>query len=112
MPIFTAIGTALGLTTAAAFGGGLLATAATAGGLYAAGSAMSGGDKDTPQVGATPQLPDLTPAPTTEQAKATAAEEIAKQKRMRALSGGKTLLSSEAPILTAGGSSNKTLLGS
>lgn len=54
--------------------------------------------------------PPATPAaPTATDAKATAAEELARQRRMRALAGGKTLLTSESPTL---GGSGKSLLGS
>jgi hypothetical protein len=55
--------------------------------------------------------PVLPPAPTADDSKAKAAEEIARMKRMRAMAGGKTILTSEAPVLTSGGS-GKTLLGS
>ena len=54
--------------------------------------------------------PALPAAPTEGDSKAKAAEEIARMKRMKAMAGGKTILTSEAPTL--GGSSGKSLLGS
>ena len=54
--------------------------------------------------------PPPTPAaPTDADAKARAAEEVKRMKRMRAMAGGQTILTSEAPSLGGGG---KTLLGS
>jgi hypothetical protein len=52
----------------------------------------------------------LPPAPTSDDSKAKAAEEIARMKRMRAMAGGKTILTTDAPVLS--GSGGKTLLGS
>ena len=56
--------------------------------------------------------PAVAPAPTPEKAQNAARIAAEKQKRIRALAGGKTLLSQESPILTPGGSTAKTLLGS
>ena len=56
------------------------------------------------------QAPALPATPTDEDAKGKAAEEIARMKRMRAMAGGKTILTTDAPVLS--GSGGKTLLGS
>lgn len=116
MPIFTSIGTgiltALGVTGSMAVGAapfataiGLAATAAAGYGAYAAGSSLQGGKSQSG--GAAPVIPS---APTPEAASATAQTSVEKLKRIRALSGGKTLLTSEAPTLSSG--AGKTLLGS
>ena len=55
--------------------------------------------------------PVLPAAPTDTDSRAKAAEEVARMKRMRAMAGGKTILTSEAPVLTSGGA-GKSLLGS
>lgn len=56
-----------------------------------------------------PPLPELPAAPTPEDAEAKAREEAERQKRIRLLAGGKTILASEGPILSS--SAGKTLLG-
>lgn len=87
--------------TAALVGGGVAA---------ASGAFSPKSEPSAPAPAPLPSAPELAPTPTTEDAKAKAAEEVAKQKRIKMLAGGKTLLSGEAPTLTAGG--GKTLLGS
>jgi len=123
MPIFTALAGlgagvlgGLGVAAPATFASSLVAGAATAaavGGGIASGIGALTGQEETstqaPQVTAAPVIPSIAPAPTPEKAINTAQEEINKQKRMRLLAGGQTILSSEGPNLTGGG---KTLLGS
>lgn len=121
-PIGFAIMSASGVAAAtgsAAAGSAILATtigAAAVGvagyGAYAAGSAMSRGQESSaPSVAPIPPAPALTPAPTPEAADNSAQAAVEKMRRIRALAGGKTLLTSESPILS-GTTGAKTLLGS
>lgn len=108
--------TALGVSGSMAVGAapfaaavGAAAVGAAGYGAYAAGSAMSGGNKESSA--SAPAVAPLPSAPTPETAQNAAQAAIEKQKRMRALAGGKTILTSAAPTLsnTTGG---KSLLGS
>jgi len=111
MPLFT---TVAGVTAMTALGTALTATAAGAAIGYGVSSAMSQGESNAPsqalQVTAAPTIPTLAPAPTPEKAEDLAKIEIEKQRRMRALAGGKTILAEGGPTLTEG--AGKTLLGS
>lgn len=90
---------------------GLLGAAALVGGSVAGGMAIANsGKSDSPQVGPAPVLPNLPNAPTPTTAAESAQAAVEKQKRMRALAGGKTLLTSESPTLSSG--AGKSLLGS
>ena len=88
-----------------------IATVIGAGALIGGGMALAGAGKKAPSPTPAPKpvIPPIPPAPTPEKAEDKAREEAARQKRMRALSGGKTLLTSEAPVLSSG--AGKTLLG-
>ncbi len=57
-----------------------------------------------------PEIPALTPEPTPIDAEARAKAELEKQRKMRALAGGKTILAEGGPDLTV--NTGKTLLGS
>jgi len=113
--VLSALGTAGPVTLGAATAAGIATAAATGGaayGLYRAGSAAGeAGARETsaPGVGPAPVLPALLSAPTPKKAEDLAKAEIEKQKRIRALAGGKTILASEGPTLSAG--AGKTLLG-
>ena len=123
MPIFTSIGAgilgALGAGSAFAVGAapfaaaiGATAVGAAGYGAYAAGSALTSGNKtDTPTVAPLPSAPSLSPAPTPVAAENSAQAAVEKQRRMKALAGGRTLLTSESPTLS-GTTGAKTLLGS
>jgi len=102
-----AIVSATALAALAAIAG----TAAVGGGIAMGVNALANPTKkpEAPSISSVAS-PALSPAPTTEMAKLTAAEEVAKQKRMRNLSGGKTILTDSAPMLSSGG--GKSLLGS
>ena len=113
--VLAALGTAGPVTAGAATAAGI-ATAAAAGGagygLYKAGAAAGeAGAKGIapPVVGPAPVLPALLSAPAPQKAEDLAKAEIERQKRIRALAGGKTILASEGPTLSAG--AGKTLLG-
>ena len=124
MPIFTALAGlgagvlgGLGVAGPAAFGTALAAGAATAGAVgYGAASAVGAltGKEEVqtiaPQVGPAPLIPSIAPVPTPAKAEDLAKAEIEKQKRMRLLAGGQTILSSEGPTLSSG--AGKSLLGS
>jgi len=89
---------------------GATAIGAAGYGAYAAGEALMGGGKEkssTPPV----QVQPLPTAPTPTSVEESAQALAKKRRKMRALAGGKTLLTSEAPVLgrTGGG---RTLLGS
>lgn len=55
-------------------------------------------------------MPDIAPSAAPEKAQDLARVEMEKQKRIRALAGGQTLLASEGPLLSS--EAGKTLLGS
>ena len=86
----------------------ILAGLTAAGIGFGVGAATSGGKKQSTPAPA-PEIPTLAPAPTPVDAKEAAREAEVKRRRMQALSGGKTLLTSESPTLSGG--SGKTLLG-
>lgn len=93
MPIFSTLAASAGtIGTAVLLGGGGAATAA----------AMSHKPK-------MPLMSPSTPAPTPASSAEVAQREVEKIRRMRAMSGGKTILTSEGIGSTGGG---KTLLGS
>ena len=80
-------------------------------GAAAAGAmgAFGGGEKP-PEAPAAPEIPAAAAAPTPGDANAAAKAEMERIRKMRALSGGQTLLTKEAPMLASG--TGKTLLGS
>jgi hypothetical protein len=107
MPIFAAATIPVWTAIAAATG-----AAATGVGIY---SAVSSGGGETPAQQAatpkaTPEIPAIAPAPIPEDAEAKAKAELEKQRKMRALAGGKTILAEGAPVLS--NNAGKTLLGS
>jgi hypothetical protein len=112
--VLAALGTAGPVTAGAATAAGIGTAAAAAGagyGIYAAGAGAAKEELKQPEtLLAAPTIPTLAPAPTAENAEDKAKAEIEKQRRMRALAGGKTILTSEGPVLSSGG--GKTLLGS
>jgi hypothetical protein len=87
---------------------GTIGTAALIGGGVAGGIAMA---NSAPKGSAsTPAIVPLPSAPTPVAAQESAQAQVEKMRRMKAIAGGKTLLTSEAPVL--GGTGGKTLLGS
>ncbi len=97
MPAFSSVLGALALTAGVGFGINQLT-------------------KDKPVSQPAPQpstlltIPDIDPSPTPEKSQELARVEMEKQKRIRALAGGQTLLASEGPLLSS--AAGKTLLGS
>ena len=89
---------------------GAIGTAALIGGGVAAGVSAMNQPKQDMTIPQAPPIPPLTPAPTPTTAQESAQAAVEKQRRMRALSGGKTLLTSEGPTLSSG--AGKSLLGS
>lgn len=90
----------------------ILGALAIAGGIgYGAYSLGSSNNSSSPSVGPAPTPPAIPDAPTAEGAQNAAQAAIEKQKKMRALAGGKTLLTTQSPILSST-TGSKTLLGS
>lgn len=119
MPSFM---TAIGATIAGALTGSATSAIAaaplyTAVGAAATGAAGYGAYKGVealtsskPAQTTTPQITQMPNAPTPASAEESAQQALETKRRMRALSGGKTLLTSDSPILSSTG--GKTLLGS
>ena len=113
LPVFGAIGAGMGVTGAGVTAGtsiaaGMAISGAALGGAALGATALSQGKKkETPSV---PQITQMPNAPTPVAAQESAQSAMDAKKRMRALAGGKTLLTSDSPILSSTG--GKTLLGS
>ena len=87
----------------------ILGALTIAGGLAYGAYAMGGGG-EKPKEPPKPELPPMASAPTPETADTAAKDAEVKRRRMRALSGGKTILTSEGAASSGG--AGKTLLGS
>jgi hypothetical protein len=88
---------------------GVLGTATLVGGGVAGGMALANSMSKGESTPSAPAIAPLPSAPTPVAAQESAQALVEKQRRMRALAGGKTLLTTESPVL--GGTGGKTLLG-
>lgn len=102
MALFTAIGTALGASSAAAFGTGVLAS-------VVGGSAIAGATANWSGGGSTTNMPDLPQSPTTSGASINARAEA--QRRRQAMSRSESVYTSPLGLAGEASVARNTLLG-